>query len=380
MSQAKRLPQTLSLVALAVVWSAGGLAAQGSDALYARFNALSGWEMRGYTFDPGIGTKSVSQWNVPFVAVAPLGRRMSLDLTTYYVSGTVETYGGTTETLSGMTDTQLRLLYTMSRDRLVGSVSFNLPTGAHAASTSQYQVAGAVGSTYLSFPVSNAGTAFGVTGGAAYAQRVGGWNTGLSGSVRYLGSYAPFADDALSYRPGVEGRVRAGVERVLGRQARLLFGATVSTFSTDTYGGSTALASGSYAPGTRVIGELAFVRVIGRSTLTLAAWDFYRLAGDTSGVSNPDTKENVLNSELRLTFPIAPRVRVEPMVAYRQWNPSDYLGGRLTSGGLRLLAGLTDRLSAALAGRYDAGWIYDRASGRASLQGYGASLIVRFEQ
>ena len=379
MSQ-RRPGRTFGLPALALTCLASGVSAQASDALYPRFNALSGWEVRGYAFDPGIGTKSVSQWNVPLVAVAPLGRKMSVDLTTFLVSGRVETYAGTTETLSGMTDTQLRLLYTMSRDRLVGSVSLNLPTGVQAASTSQYGVAGAVGSSYLSFPVSNAGTALGVTGGLAYAQRAGAWNTGLSGSVRYLGSYTPFSNDPLSYRPGIEARVRAGAERLLGRQARLLVGATVSTFSTDTYGGSTSLASGSYAPGTRLIGELAFVRVIGRSTLTLAAWDFYRLAGDTSGFSNPDTEENVLSGELRLNYPIAPRLRIEPMVAYRQWNPSDYLGGRLTSGGLRMQAGLTDRLSAAVAARYDAGWIFDRSSGRATVQGYGVSLSLRFER
>ena len=375
-----RLTRAGGLAAATIPLLVGGLGAQASDALYARFNALSGWEARGFTFDPGIGTKTVSQWNVPFVVVAPVGRKMSVDLTTYYVSGRVETYAGTTETLSGMTDTQLRLLYTMSRDRLVGSVSFNLPTGAHAASTSQFQVAGATGSTYLSFPVPNAGTGFGVTGGLAYAQRAGSWNVGLSGSVRYLGSYSPFSNDPLSYyNPGVEGRVRAGAERVLGQHSRLLAGATVSTFSTDVYAGSSA-PSGSYAPGTRFIGELAFLRVIGRSTLALAAWDLYRVAGLSSGVSNPDTKENVLNTELRLTYPIVPRVHVEPMIAFRQWNPSDYLGGRLGSGGVRVHAGLTERLSMALGGRYDSGWIYDRASGRASLQGYGVWLSLRFEQ
>jgi hypothetical protein len=376
------LRRRLVLTGATIVWLAGGLHAQASDALYARFTALSGWEVRGFTFDPGIGTRSVSQWNVPVVVVAPLGRKMSLDLTTYYVSGRVVT-DADTQTLSGMTDTQLRLLYTMSRDRLVGSVSFNLPTGERAASTSQFEVAGAVGSSHLSFPVSNSGTAFGVTGGLAYAQRTGAWNVGLSGSVRYLGSYSPFSNEALSYSPGMEARVRAGAERLLGEQSRVRVGVTVSTFSTDMYSGSSALVGGSYAPGTRFIGELAFVRVIGRSTLTLAAWDFFRLAGDTNGVSNPDTKENVLNGELRLTYPIVPRIHVEPLLALRQWSPSDsaggYLGGRLTSGGVRVQAGLTDRLSAVLAGRYDTGWISNRAN-RASLQGYGVSLCLRFEQ
>ena len=374
-----RLTRTLGLTAATTAWLAGGLHAQGSDALYARVNLLSGWEVRGFTFDPGIGMKSVTQWNVPVVVVAPLGRRMSLDVSTYYMSGTVETYDGGTQTLSGMTDTQLRLLYTLSRDRLVGSVSVNLPTGEHAASTNQFQVAGAVGSSYLSFPVSNSGTAFGVTGGLAYAQRAAGWNLGLAGSVRYLGSYSPFSNEPVSYSPGIEARVRAGAERVLGQRSRLLVGGTVSTFSNDEYTGASALVSGSYAPGTRFIGELAFVRVLGRSTLTLAVWDFYRLAGSSSGVSSPDTKENVLNGELRFTYPIVPRLRVEPTVGFRQWNPSDYLGGRLASGGFRVQAGLTDRLSASVAGRYDTGWIFDRNSGRASLQGYGVSLSLRFE-
>ena len=68
------------------------------------------------------------------------------------------------------------------------------------------------------------------------------------------------------------------------------------------------------------------------------------------------------------------------MVAFRQWNPSDYLGGRLTSGGIVVRAGLSGRLSLAAAGRYDAGWIFDRASGTADLKGYGVSLLLRFER
>jgi hypothetical protein len=214
----------------------------------------------------------------------------------------------------------------------------------------------------------------------AYARRAGAWNLGASGSLRYLGTYSPFSGDTLSYSPGMEARLRGGADRVLGEKSRLLLGVTVSTFSTDVYTGSSALVAGSYSPGTRFIGELALVRVIGRSTLTLAAWDFYRLAGTGSSGPNPETRENVLNGELRLTYPVTPRLRVEPLIAFRQWNPSDYVGGRLKSGGVLVRAGLTDRLSVAVTGRYDDGWIFARASGLASLKGYGASLFLRFER
>src|SRR5207247_5533855 len=74
--------RTRALALLAAVTAAAaaasapvGLVAQGSDALYARLSWLGGFEYRGYSFDPGISVKAVSQWNLPFIAVAPVGRR-----------------------------------------------------------------------------------------------------------------------------------------------------------------------------------------------------------------------------------------------------------------------------------------------------------------
>lgn len=373
-----RLP--IAIAAALAVFPTSRAAAQTSDALYARINALSGWETRGYRFDAGLSVKSVSQWNLPLVLVAPIGRKMSVDLTTHVASGRISSYGAGTETLSGLTDTQVRLLYTLERDRLVTSLSVNLPTGKHSVSTSQFQVSGAVGGNYLSFPIANFGTAFGVTGGVAYAQPVGAWNLGLSGSLRYLRDYAPFSDQPVSYSPGVEGRIRGGVDRLLGQRARILLGLTVSSFSTDVFTGTGTFVSGWYDPGTRYIGDLAYVRVVGRATLTFAAWDFYRRAGSTTAGSSLETKENVLNGELRAAYPVKPRLELEPMVAFRQWNPADYRGGRLYSGGVTARYGLTDRLSATVAGRLDDGWVFARGRGVANLSGYGFTMFLRYQR
>src|SRR5712692_2482093 len=126
----------MALVALAAPAAPLHLGAQASDALYDRFNALSGGEFRRYAFDSGIGIKSITQWSLPLVLVTPVGRSISVDLTSYFVSGRVETYGDSSKlTLSGLTDTQLRVLYTLRRDRAVASLSFNLPTGRHSLST-----------------------------------------------------------------------------------------------------------------------------------------------------------------------------------------------------------------------------------------------------
>ena len=373
----------MALVALAAPAAPLHLGAQASDALYDRFNALSGGEFRRYAFDSGIGIKSITQWSLPLVLVTPVGRSISVDLTSYFVSGRVETYGGgdsSKQTLSGLTDTQLRVLYTLRRDRAVASLSFNLPTGRHSLSTSQSQVNGAVGSNYLSFPVSSLGTAFGVTGGLAYAQQAGSWNLGFSGSLRYLASYEPFSDQSVSYSPGVEVRIRAGADRLLGRSARLLLGLTTSTFSSDLFTGTGTITGGTYRPGVRFIGDLAYLRVIGRSTLSLAAWDFYRLAGDTNSASNPETKENVLNAELRFAHPVASRLQLEPMVGFRQWSPADYRGGRLYAAGLTARYGINDRLSASVSGRLDTGWVNSRGLGFAHLTGSGFTLWVRYQR
>jgi len=370
-------PLALSAVVAA---APAGLLAQGSDALYTRLSGLSGFESRGYSFDPGISVKSVSQWNLPLIVVAPLGRRMSVDVTTHVVSGRITSYAGTAEKLSGLSDTQLRLLYTVGRDRLVASLTLNLPTGKHSVSTSDFQVVGAVGSNYLSFPVSSYGTAFGATAGVAYARQLNGWNVGLSGALRFTGTYSPFTDQSVSYNPGWEARVRGGADRVIGRNGRLLLGLTFSTFSTDVYTGTGTLVGGTYDPGSRFIGDLAYVRVIGRGTLTFASWDYYRLVGHAGASAVLETKENVFNAELRYGRPVAPRLVVEPLVAFRQWNPADYRGGRLYSAGLGARYGVSDHLTVHFTGRLDTGWIYAAARGRADLTGTGLTLWLRYQR
>jgi len=365
---------------VAALVAAAPSAAQASDALYSRWSGLTGITLQSFAFDPGISVKSASQWALPIVVVAPLGRSMSVDLTTNFASGQIETYGGAPQTLSGLTDTQLRLLYTLDRDRAVASLSINLPTGQHSDSTSQFAVAAAMGSNYLSFPVSSFGTAFGVTGGLAYALPAGAWNVGLSGSVRYVGSYALFSDQATTYKPGLEMRLRAGADRLVGQSSRVLLGLTTSTFSSDEFTGTGTFSGLIYKPGLRFIGEAAYLRVIGRSTLTFGAWDYYRLAGDINSVSSSDTQENIFNAELRFAHPVAPRLTLEPLVSFRQWSPSNYRGGRLYSGGLGARYTINDRLSASFDGRLSSGWVYVRTRGFANLTGTGMQLFLRYQR
>lgn len=370
--------RAVAAVTLTLLAGPVALHAQSADALYARFQAMSGFEVRGYDFGPGIPTTATSQWRIPVVAVAPVGRNMSVDLTANY-SSSVLTTTGFKETLNGLSDTQLRLLYTLSRDRMVASISLNLPTGRQELTSSEFAVAGAIGSNYLSFPVSSAGTGFAATGGLAWARPAGNWNIGFSGSARYQGGYTPVADSSgsIDYQPGAEFRVRGGADRLIGQHMRLLGGLTVSTFSTDEFTGAS---NGRYAPGPRFIGEFGVARQINRSTVTLVAWDYYRLAGKNNDTTDLATKENIFNAELRWTYQANPRWQVEPLVGFRQYSPADYRGGRLLTGGVTARATLADNWSASLSGRFDTGWVYSEGVGRADVTGYGVTALVRYQR
>jgi hypothetical protein len=370
--------RTGSAFALALLGAVSTLPAQASDALYTRLSALSGWEMRGYSFE-GDNIPSMAQWRIPVIAVVPLGRRVSLDLTTSYANSQLDV-GDSTHTLSGFTDTQVRVLYTLSRDRLVTTLSLNLPTGPQDLTPEEFQVSGAVSSNYLSFPVSPAGTGFNATAGLAWVKPLGSWNLGFSGSYRYQGTYTALADPSgnVEYDPGSEFRVRGGLDRLIGQRTRMTVGLTFSTFSSDQFSASGQVTPGTYKPGPRLIGEFALARAVGNTTLAFVAWDYYRTAGDTNDVADPRTQENVLNAELRWSVPVARRVRLEPLVGYRQYDLKGFTGGRMYSGAVTARLGLSDRLSSSIVGRFDTGWVASDQVPETGLTGFGLTAFLRY--
>jgi len=369
-----------SLVVVVLALAAASAPAQSSDALYTRVSALTGWEMRGYSFDSTV--PNTSQWRIPVIAVVPVARRISLDLTANYFSARLESGAGT-QTLAGFSDTQLRALYTVTPDRLAASLSVNLPTGQQNLSVEENGVAVAVGSNFLSFPVANVGAGFSATAGLAGAVPAGSWNVGLSGSFRYQGAYTALADPAqgFEYNPGTEIRVRGGADRLLGQRTRVTLGLTFSTFSTDEYLPSGQSLSTSYKPGPRWIGEASLVRVVGRSTLAVVAWDYYRASGKTDGVPDTSiTSENIFNGEVRWNVPVTRRLQIEPLIGFRRYSVAGTQGGggRMLSGGVSGKVGLNDRLSGVLVGRFDTGWVDALGVGRSDLTGYGFTAFLRY--
>jgi len=361
----------------AVLALAAGLGGRGAAAQAGEPGALhAGLEYRTLTFDGLPNLRRLRQLTVPMALSVPLGR-LRVDVGTAYVSTELLRADSSHHRVSHLTDTQLRGSYVFGTDAVVATVALNLPTGLHDASPRDYAVAGAVSPSFLGYPVPAYASGFSTTGGLAAAIPAGSWSFGAAGSLRVSGRFTPYQDAAgpITYKPGLEGRLRGGADGLVG-SSRLSLGLTYSTFGDDQFGG-TANRSGLYHPGPRWLAEAALAAPLGGTTLNLSAWSFRRLAGDTTGASARN-KENLNAADLSLAIPLGPLVVLEPLLTGRISRPQ---AGRArmvgVGGGMRIR--LSEGLSLLPTARYDTGWLEDAQGARNDFRGGYASVFLRGE-
>ena len=299
------LPSTV-VMTLAFAALPAALLAQGDQ----RPGFLTGAEFRSVTYSAGIGTKTMSEFAVPLGATMPLGRRVTVDVGTYFVSATRTTQSGASASLSGLTDVILRGAFQLKPDVAVFTVAFNLPAGKGTLDTLQRPVASAAGSDLIPYPVQNFGSGFNVTTGLALATPVGPWALGLAGSYRINGSYEPLAESATALKPGGEIRVRLGADRIVG-QGRVSLGLTYSTFSNDEFGSS------AYSPGSRFIPQFTWSMPLGNNSLAVYGWDIYRNVDEAKDTTGLTAKENTLALGAILSLRTG-RNTLRPLVEYRK--------------------------------------------------------------
>lgn len=361
---------TRRLVAVLVLVVAAPLAAQD------RPRAYTGLELRTVSFDPGLGTASLSQMAVPVGLVWPASRRVSFDAGFRYASSTREDESGASTSVSGLTDTQVRSVIQVIPDALVATFAVNLPTGKTELSDDELLVAGAVANDLITFPVSSYGSGFSMTSGLAVALPVGPWALGIAGSYRFSGEFTPVADSAGStYRPGGEVRVRVGLDRLVG-QGRLSLGVTYSTFSVDEFAGTEA-----FRPGKRLVTQASWTIPIGNASVALYAWDYHRSSGEVA-----DTLGGIRTGKQNtLTFGAAGSLRIgrgtlRPSLEMRQqWEGVSSMtnAGTLISAGARWQMQLGTRLGLIPSLRYDVGELDNGSGTRVGFSGLSASVTLR---
>jgi hypothetical protein len=332
---------------------------------------ISGIELRSMSFDSGLGAQRVSQLAVPIGVVLPISRRLVLDAGTFFAQAERVDDAGVGTTLSGITDVQARALLEIVPDAVVLALAANLPSGDATLTGTELDVAGAIASDLITFPVPSFGSGFSLTGGLALAAPVGPWAIGVAGSYRVSGEFQPLADTSAQYRPGGEVRFRFGLDRVVG-QGRFSAGFTYSTFATDEFGGS-----GAFRSGARYVPQLSLGLPLGNGSLQLYAWDLYRRNGEYTGTTVRAPKQNTLALGTVIAMRRGRTLWRPSLEVRRQWEGVTSLAGSgtLVSLGLRYQAPLGSRLTVQPLLRGDVGSL--KVGGRSvSFRGFGVGLTV----
>lgn len=345
------------------------LAAQGVG----RISVLSGAELRTLNFDAGLGIKSVSEFVVPVGVVWPISSRVSVDVGTRYARASRTDEGGASASISGLTDLQARAVVQLVPDVLLLTLGANLPTGKTKLTTEELNVAGAIASDLIPFPVSSFGSGSNFTSGLALAVPLGGWALGLAGSYRVSGNYTPLSDTGATYKAGGETRLRVGLDRLAG-QGRVSLGFTYSNFTKDEFADSPIFASGD-----RYISQASWSFPLGNVGVAVYAWDLYRAAGAVPGSLTTTEKQNIF------TFGSAASVQVGRNVLRPSFEFRRHMlgvqtlrpAGTLFSVGAKYQMPLGEKLSLLPAARFDGGKITAADGSSVSYRGFSFSVGLR---
>lgn len=372
-----RAPRLLPILAAALL--PASLLAQ--SAPVGSVTGFGGLEIRGLSFQSGLGIKSATEIAVPVAAVWQAGPRLALDLGGHYATVTRKDETGASASISGLTDVQARGVYQIIPDLAVFTLALNLPTGTAKLTAAQLPVANLIASDMLPFPVANFASGFNVTTGLALAVPVSGWAIGLAGSYRANGSFTPIADTgAASYKPGGEFRMRLGADRIVG-QSRISLGVTYSSFGEDEFGSSPLFQSGK-----RLISQASWSFPIGNVGLAVYLWDMYRGAGSVVVNGTSTEKRNVLTLGAVGSLQMGRNV-LRPQLEFRNYTTGLCLGavtsslcagGKLVSLGARYQMPLGDRYALVPLFRFDAGNVVNPNSGQAvSYTGWSLGVTLR---
>lgn len=286
--------------------------------------ARTGAVFDGYYFASGYAVDHIVEWTVPVALSHRFGSRLTVDLSSAYAHASAATTSGNLE-VSGATDTDVRLSWAAVSGHLIVTLAGTLPTGKQRVDTSAVPLLSALGTELFGFTTPSFGNGGGATGGFATAFKLGErWAGGVGGSYRWRAAYTPLAGGG-DLEPGGEGRARLGVEGPLGAGGYFRGAAVLATSGADTLVAGTRSVSGA-----RLLIYSALSLPAGRGTLSLYAYDRYRLRPsgyDSSVVQVP--RGNVVALGARLERPVSAALSLAPNVEFKDELAEDPKSGSL---------------------------------------------------
>lgn len=237
----------------------------------------TGVDYLGYSFDNGLGADAAQLLLVPLAVRLPVSDAVTLDIFSAWAEGKVE-QNNTQLSLSGPVDTGVKLGFQATPWALV-SVSANLPTGNATHTGEEAVVASILSTDILSFRETSWGTGMAITSSVASAMRAGGFGLGIAAAYAARSSFEPSEGATLSYTPGNEVRVRAGIDRNFGN-ATLTTGATFVQYTEDQVAEGGAAAANLFQAGNRLRFDASLAFRAGAGVWTVYGANLMRERGD----------------------------------------------------------------------------------------------------
>ncbi|MDZ7412088.1 MAG: hypothetical protein ONB15_00965 [candidate division KSB1 bacterium] len=191
------------------------------------------------------GKNKVSQIAMPVNFVYPVGERLQLVVATAPAFSRLVAVGA--QELNGLSDVRISGHYWTPDDRFLLTFGANLPTGKHALTSEEFNVANVLAVHALAFRVPTMGQGLDFHLGAASAWEVGDFVLGAGISYLARGAFRPFYGADYEYKPGGEMNLSLGIDRTLvlfGNDARLTTDVVYSMYGEDKGAGETVFKSG----------------------------------------------------------------------------------------------------------------------------------------
>lgn len=256
-----------------------------------------------YSFSPGLGFEDIAELSIPVVAHLPLSSRTDLLVSTGYASLSSTGSGGNDDLrLSGILDTEARLSYELLPGRLSVLASGVLPSGIQSVQSEQVPLLALISNEALDMSTVRFGGGGGLGLGFSGAVPVGRMALGVAATLRQEFAYGPVSDTPTELDPGIESRIRVGLEGPVGDVGYLRLAGVLSRRGEDRIDGD-----GQGASGSLWTGYAALERALTSSTLVLYLFESFRTGPRIEGTAFGPTvlpRSNVFAVGGRWAFPL----------------------------------------------------------------------------
>ena len=185
---------------------------------------------------------NIRQVAIPLPFLYPVNEQLQLTIATapaFSALGNAQS-----SSLNGFSDTRFGGSYLFRNEKLMATFGINLPSGKHALTAEEFQVANILALHAFDFTSPILGQGLDVSTGMVSAFPLSGMVAGLGAGFLLRGAFEPIENGSTKYNPGEEFTLSAALDYPLQQQKRVMLDAAYTLYSSDKIGSNKVFQSG----------------------------------------------------------------------------------------------------------------------------------------